>query len=163
MKNYILIFIFTAAFLSCSKKESSEKIFRYNESQGIENLDPVMASNYQSIWPLQQSLEGLMEFTKDMNLVDNLAKSHSISEDALTYTFIIHNNIFFHDDDCFPDKKGRVVKAGDFKYCFERLCDPQTKTRGAWLFRDKVKGAEEYINAAKNNWNNVKEITGIQT
>lgn len=149
-------------FISCSKKESSEKIFRYNESQGVENLDPVMASNYNAVWPLQQSLQGLMEFTKDMSLIDNLAKSHSISEDALTYTFIIHKNVLFHDDECFPDKKGRVVKAADFKYCFERVCDPRTKTRGAWLFRDKVKGAEEYINSIKDNKNNVKEITGIQ-
>lgn len=159
-----IIFLLFVVFLSCSKKETSDKIFYYNESQGIENLDPVMASNYQSIWPLQQSLEGLMDFTQAMNLETNLAKSYSISEDALTYTFILHNNIYFHDDECFPNGKGRLIKADDFKYCFERLCDPRTKTRGSWLFRDKVKGATEYINSINSpKANDVKEITGIQS
>lgn len=161
MKRILIFLVLALIFLSCSKQQTSDKIFRYNESQGIENLDPVMSSNYQSIWPLQQSLEGLMEYSKDMSLQDNIAKSHSISADGLTYTFILNKNIFFHDDDCFFSKKGRAVTAADFKYCFERVCDPRAKTRGSWLFRDRVKGALEYINSIKDNKFDVKEISGI--
>jgi len=148
--------------ISCSKQHTTDKIFRYNETQGIENLDPVMASNYQTIWPLQQSLEGLMEYTQDMKLITCLAKSYSISNDGLTYTFILNKGVFFHDDDCFPNKKGREVTSKDFKYCFERVCDQRTKTRGSWLFRDRIKGALEYMNSIKDNKFDVKEITGIQ-
>ena len=158
----ITIILFTMLLSSCSKKESSSNIFRYNESQGIENLDPIMCSNYPTGWPLQQMTEGLLEYSQAMNLEDNLASSHSISADGLTYTFTIRKRVFFHDNPCFPDGKGREVKASDFKYCFERVCDPSTKTRGAWLFRDKVKGAIEYITSIKEKYNNVKEITGIQ-
>ncbi len=161
-KHFFYVLLFLILFSSCSKKEQSGKIFRYNETQGIENLDPVMASNYQTIWPLQQCTEGLMEYSKDMQLQPCLSSSYKISDDALTYTFLIRENIFFHNDDCFPDKKGREVTAKDFKYCFERVCDPRTKSRGSWLFRDRIKGALEYINSIKNNVNNVKEIIGIQ-
>lgn len=161
MKRFLFLAI-TVFIVSCSKEQTTDKIFKYNESQGIENLDPVMCSNYPSGWPLQQMMEGLLEYTQDMNLDASLAKSHSISSDGLIYTFTIRKNVFFHDNACFPDGKGRELKASDFKYCFERLCDPRTKTRGAWLFRDKVKGALEYINSIKENYNNVKEITGIQ-
>jgi oligopeptide transport system substrate-binding protein len=122
-----------------------------------------MASNYQTIWPLQQCIEGLMEYSKDMQLQTNLASSFKISDDALTYTFILRKNIFFHDDDCFPNKKGREVTAKDFKYCFERICDPRTKSRGTWLFRDRIKGALEYINSIKDNTLKVKEISGVQS
>lgn len=166
MKIIILILLTGLFFHSCSLKEESQNIFRYNEAQGIENLDPVMCSNYPAIWPVMQSLEGLLEFDKDMNLQNLLAESYSISEDGLTYTFSIRKNVYFHDDECFPDKKGRMLTSYDFKYCFQRVCDPRTKTRGAWLFRDRVTGAVEFINSIQSGnspqANAVKEITGIQ-
>lgn len=161
-KTIIFLLALSIVFISCTKQHTADKIFRYNESQGIENLDPVMASNYQTIWPLQQSLEGLMEYTKDMQLVTTIASSYSISDDKLTYTFNLFHKVYFHDDECFPNKKGREVTSKDFKYCFERVCDPRTKTRGSWLFRDRIKGAIEYINSIKENKFDVKEITGLQ-
>src|SRR3990172_5723299 len=158
---YITILLVCIAFFSCSPKQTTENIFRYNETQGIENLDPVMCSNYAAGWPLQQMCEGLVEYTKDMKLIGSIASSHKISEDGLIYTFIIHKGVYFHDNACFPGGKGREVKSTDFKYCFERVCDPRTKTRGAWVFRDRIKGALEYLNSIKENKFDVKEITGI--
>ncbi|MGH2574213.1 MAG: ABC transporter substrate-binding protein, partial [Ignavibacteria bacterium] len=150
-------------FISCSGKKEAENTFRYNEALGIENLDPVMCSNYAASWPLTQVCEGLVEFNKEMELQPLLSLSYSISEDGLIYTFNLRKNIFFHSDDCFPEKKPRMVSAKDFKYCFERVCDPRTKTRGAWLFRDRIKGAVEYINSIKDKKFDVTEISGIQT
>ncbi len=162
MKKIFYLLFLSLFLISCTRKENNTNIFRYNEAQGIENLDPVMCSNYPAIWPVMQCMEGLVEFDKDMNLHSLLAESYSISSDGLMYTFNITKNVYFHDDECFPDKKGRVLSAYDFKYCFERLCDPRTKTRGLWLFRDRVKGASEYINSIQNNKFDVKEISGIQ-
>jgi peptide/nickel transport system substrate-binding protein len=167
MLNNKFILPFTAVILcslfsACSKKEAAENIFRYNESQGIENLDPVLSSNYPAIWPLMQSMEGLLEYNRNMELTTLLAASYTISEDALTYTFYLRKGVHFHDDPCFPNGKGREVISKDYKYCFERVCDPRTKTRGSWLFRDRIKGAADYINSIKENKYNVKEITGIQ-
>lgn len=159
---YFLILISSILLFSCTKQKTGEKIFKYNSSQGIENLDPVMCSNYDSGWPLQQMCEGLVTYSKDMHLEDLLASSHKISDDGLIYTFIIHKGIFFHDNPCFPGGKGREVKAADFKFCFERVCDPRTKTRGAWVFRDRIQGALEYLNSIKENKFDVKEITGIR-
>lgn len=158
---FLLIFI-SGLLISCSNKVASEKYFCYNESQGIENLDPVLSSNYPAIWPLMQSMEGLLEYNRKMELAGLLASSYNISEDALTYTFHIRKGVFFHDDPCFPNGKGREVISNDFKYCFERVCDPRTKTRGSWLFRDRIKGTAEYINSIKENKSDVKEISGIQ-
>jgi oligopeptide transport system substrate-binding protein len=162
MKKILLLLFLSLFFASCTRKETDTNIFRYNETQGIENLDPVMCSNYPAIWPVMQCMEGLVEFDKDMNLHSLLAESYSISNDGLVYTFNITKNVYFHDDECFSDKKGRVLSAYDFKYCFERLCDQRTKTRGLWLFRDRVKGASDYINSIQNNKFDVKEISGIQ-
>ena len=165
MRSYSII-IFTALaviFTACSKKQdTADNIFKYNESQGIENLDPVMCSNYATGWPLQNIMEGLLEYTQAMNLEPNLAESYTISPDGLVYTFNIRTGVYFQDNECFPGGKGRKLVSYDFKYCFERLCDPRTKTRGAWLFRDRVKGAAEYIDAIKEKNYNIRDIAGIK-
>ncbi len=162
MKKILFLFFLAFLFYSCSQKQESTNVFRYNEAQGIENLDPVMCSNYPAVWPLMQSMEGLVQFDKEMNLQALLAESRSISNDGLVYSFNLDKNVFFHDDECFPEGKGRKLTSFDFKYCFERVCDPRTKSRGSWLFRDRVKGAVEYINSIKENRNDIKEISGIQ-
>ena len=147
---------------SCTGRKQQDNIFRYNEAQGIENLDPVMASNYPSLWPVTQVYEGLLEFDSQMNIEPLLAGSYSISPDGVVYTFKIRSGARFHDDECFRDKKGRQVTSKDFKYCFERVCDPRSKTRGAWLFRDRVMGAGEFIDAAQPGKTPLNEIAGIQ-
>src|SRR5512147_1176910 len=115
---------------SCTKKDSSLKIFRYSEPNGIESLDPITANNYPAINVLINIYEGLVEYNKEAKLQPLLARSFEISEDGKTYTFHLRTNVYFHDDECFPEGKGRKLTAQDFKYCYERVCDTRTKTRG---------------------------------
>jgi peptide/nickel transport system substrate-binding protein len=144
-------------FSSCSHKQSTEKIFRYNEPNGIESLDPITANNYPAINALINIYEGLVEYNKDAKLQPLLAKSYEISEDGKTYTFHLRTNVYFQDNECFPGGRGRKLTAGDFKYCYERVCNPNVKTRGLWVYRDKVSGADEYsVNPDK-----AKEIKGF--
>jgi len=153
-------------YISCSKKEESKsKIFNYNVKEGIETLEPVMSNSVQSIWTLAMIMEGLVEFDKEKNLKPLIAKSWTISDDALTYTFNLRSDILFQDDDCFKatNGKGRKVVASDFKYCLERVNNPDVKSRGLWVFRDKIKGAKEYIDYLSSiSSMEVKEITGIK-
>jgi len=144
---YIPLILLVVFISSCSKKESTDKIFKYNEPNGIESLDPITVNNYPALHVLTNVCEGLLEYDKDANLQPVIARSYEISPDGKTYTFHLRSDVFFHDDECFPDKKGRRVIASDFKYCYERCCNPDTKTRGLWVYRDKVAGAEEYSKA----------------
>ncbi|MBS1675514.1 MAG: ABC transporter substrate-binding protein [Actinobacteria bacterium] len=41
--------------------------------------------------------EGLVTRTQDDKIIDRLAKSHEISADGLTYTFVLNDGIAFHD------------------------------------------------------------------
>ena len=145
--NFAALFALLIFISSCSKKESTDKIFKYNEPNGIESLDPITVNNYPALHVLTNVCEGLLEYDKDANLQPVIARSYEISPDGKTYTFHLRSDVFFHDDECFPDKKGRRVIASDFKYCYERCCNPDTKTRGLWVYRDKVAGAEEYSKA----------------
>lgn len=154
----LAIFLTVVLFNGCSKKDSHEKIFRYNEPNGIESLDPITANNYPALHVLINTCEGLVEYDKNAKLQPLLAKSYEISQDRKTYIFHLRTDVYFHNDECFPDKKGRKVTAQDFKYCYERVCNPKIKSRGLWVYRDKVAGAEDFA----NNPDNVKVITGFK-
>jgi peptide/nickel transport system substrate-binding protein len=158
IKTYLCIAGLILIFSSCSENDSSLKIFRYNEPNGIESLDPITANNYPAIHVLINVYEGLVEYNREAKLQPLLAQSYEISEDGKTYTFHLRNDVYFHDDECFAGGKGRKVTAHDFKYCYERVCDARTKTRGLWVYRDKVEGADEFSKAPDN----VKEITGFK-
>lgn len=157
---YSLSLILALVFFSCGKNNSSsdKKIFNLNISQGIETLEPVMSNSSFSIWGVQQLMEGLVEFDNSKNIIPCIAKSWKISEDGITYTFSLRSDVKFHDDDCFKSSngKGRNVTANDFKYCLERVNNPKSKTRGMWVFRDKIKGAKEFSEGKAS------DITGIK-
>ncbi len=157
MKYIFLLFILLIFFYSCGKEKSTSKVFHFNEPNGIESLDPITANNYPAINVLINVCEGLVEYNKEAKLKPLLAKSFDISPDGKVYTFHLRNDVYFQDDDCFKDKKGRKLVAGDFKYCYERVCNPSTKTRGLWVYRDKVLGADEYSKSPDK----IKDIKGF--
>ncbi len=164
MKKTLLFFFISILILniSCSKKEDSKSnSFNINVNQGIETLEPVMSNSVQSIWALSSLMEGLVGFDKESKLIPIVAKSWVISEDALTYTFTLRNDVSFHDNECFKsnNSKGRKVSASDFKYCIERACNPKTKSRGQWVYRDRIKGAQEYIDFMSGK--STTEVNGI--
>ncbi|MBS1518105.1 MAG: ABC transporter substrate-binding protein [Bacteroidetes bacterium] len=168
MKKFPLILFLLSAVLvsSCGKKtDNDSKIFNLNLNQNIETLEPVMSNSIQSIWGLSVMMEGLVQFDRQSNIIPCIAKSWEISEDALTYTFHLRNDVYFHDNECFTETKGkgRKATASDFKYCIERVNNPKTKTRGQWVYRDRIKGAQEYIDfMSGKNSGEVKEITGLK-
>src|SRR5512139_3442471 len=87
--------------ISCSKKESSDKIFHYNEPNGIESLDPITVNNYPALNVLNNVCEGLVSYDSEAKLQPLISKSYEISPDGKVYTFHLRNDVYFHDDECF--------------------------------------------------------------
>ena len=58
------------------------------------------------MWAVHQLYNTLVEVDQDLNTVPSLAKSWEISDDRLTYTFHLRNDVFFHNDDVFENGKG---------------------------------------------------------
>jgi oligopeptide transport system substrate-binding protein len=163
--NSIFLFIALLSFSCISDSDHRQNYFFFNMNQGVETLEPVMSNSIQTIWALSIMMEGLVQFDKENNIKPTIAKNWDISEDGLIYTFHLRNDVRFHDNVCFEESngEGRFVTAGDFKYCLERVNNPKTKTRGLWVFRDKIKGAQEYIDYhSGNRQDSVSEISGIR-
>ena len=106
----IALILFLLLFSSCLKNTSSDenlKIFKYNESAGILTLDPIYAKDLPHIWACNQIFNGLVAFDDEMNVVPAIAKSWNISDDGMTYTFVLRDDVWFHEDECFADKTPR--------------------------------------------------------
>ena len=104
------LILFLLLFSSCVKNNSSDenlKIFKYNESAGILTLDPIYAKDLPHIWACNQIFNGLVAFDDEMNVVPAIAKSWNISDDGMTYTFILRDDVWFHEDTCFAVKTPR--------------------------------------------------------
>ncbi len=127
------------ALASChSKRNSNKKIFHYNETTGIASLDPAFAKNQSIMWPVHQLYNTLVEIDDSLRIVPSLAKSWTVSDDRLMYTFQLREDVFFHDDVAFPGGKGRKLVAEDVVYSLNRILDPKTASPGSWIFNRKV-------------------------
>lgn len=133
------IFSITLFLWSCGSDKSDEaamKIFRYNEAAGITSLDPAFSRNPENIWACNHLYNGLLEMDDQLNIKPSIAKRWKISEDGKTYTFSLHNNIYFHDNEQFENGKGRKVTAHDFVYSFNRILDSKVASPGTWIFNN---------------------------
>ena len=148
------LLLFLLLFSSCVKSNSDNenlKIFKYNESSGILTLDPIYAKDLPHIWACNQIFNGLVAFDDEMNVVPAIAKSWDISEDGMTYTFVLRDDVYFHEDECFEKttrlqdykttsdllvdlEKTRKVVAQDFVYSFNRVLDRKLNSSGSWIF-----------------------------
>lgn len=137
-----MIFCCIAALLAvaCQPKyrHPDKMIFHYNESNGIQTLDPAFASGQAVIWPCNQLYNGLVDLDDSLNIVPAIAKSWQISADGRVYTFFLRDDVQFHQTRFFPFDGKRTVTAQDFVYSFSRILDPAVASPGAWIFQ-KVK------------------------
>jgi ABC-type transport system substrate-binding protein len=137
---YAVIMLIIAIDLSCGPQNSKygKNIFRYNEQTGIASLDPAFAKNQSIMWAVHQLYNTLVEVDDKLNIIPSLAKSWKFSDDRKTLTFILRNDVFFHDDEAFGNRKGRKMIAEDVAYSFKRIQDKKVASPGAWIFNNKV-------------------------
>lgn len=177
MKKYLL-FLSVALLLKCgspsggsiqSKIAKGDRAYggtlKLNETDKFVTLFPHHITDAISNNLAIQLYDGLIRFdSKNINRVlPCIAESWQIDETGTQYTFTIKKGIKYHDDPCFPEGKGREVKAADFKYVFELLCKP-TEDAGPFeaSFRNSVKGANEFYENCKAGKNTSGGIEGVK-
>lgn len=159
MRNLLSVLFFSAILLSCNSgnDKTSDTL---TPAQGGKNYGGILKVNeteyFRSLYPLNitevgghritnQIYEGLVRFDQaDLTVKPCLAERWEMDSTGLVYTFHLHKGVKFHDDVCFADGKGREVTARDFEYCLTKLCTPDVSNQGFWVFKEKVKGADNY-------------------
>ncbi len=111
-------------------------------------LDPAISSEVTSHSYIMQIFSGLVSLNDNMEIIPDLAESWEESQDGKTYIFHLRRGAKFHD--------GSEVKASDFKYSWQRACDPATGSRSAVEYLGDIVGARDMLSGE------TEEISGIR-
>jgi oligopeptide transport system substrate-binding protein len=113
-------------------------------------LDPATSGEATSHYFVMQLFSGLVRLDDNLEPAPDIAKSWEISQDGMTYTFYLRQDVSFHD--------GRQVKAEDFKYSWERACDPQTWSQTAATYLGDIVGVGEVLSGEREDISGVRVI-----
>ena len=142
--NYLSISCIALFFFSCGNNSNSDKdhlVFRYNEYANINTLDPAFSRTLQDNSVCNQLFNGLVQLDSDLNILPCIAKNWTISDDGLTYSFSLREDVYFHKHKLFGKDSTRTVIAEDFEYSLNRLRDEKIAAPGSWVL-NKVKDFE---------------------
>jgi oligopeptide transport system substrate-binding protein len=95
-------------------------------------LDPAVSGESTSHEYVLQIYSGLLRLDDELDTVPDIAASWDVSPDHRTYTFYLREDVCFHD--------GKPVTAADFKYSWERACDPATGSGSAATYLGDIVG-----------------------
>ena len=140
--NIVVLLLSLPVCISCNEKTSkinSALVFRYNEHKNISSLDPAFSKDIADIWATNMLFNGLVQMDDQLNVKPCISKSWTISEDALTYSFLLRDDVYFHKDVLFGKDSTRTVTATDFEYSLNRLLNKQIASPGSWVL-SKVEG-----------------------
>jgi oligopeptide transport system substrate-binding protein len=125
--------------------------FRFGTTEICQTLYPHKITDATSALIANQVYEGLVKFNAtSLTVVPSLAEKWEIDSSGTLYTFHLRKGVMFHNDVCFPEGKGKELKASDVLYSFELLCRMSPdNVNFAYILKDRVKGANEYYEASK--------------
>ncbi len=110
-----------------------------NEPDG---LDPGITNNSFASPVLLNSFEGLVVYDENNSIAGGSAESWTISDDGLTYTFTLRNNLKWSD--------GSPLTASDFVYSYMRVLDPALGAQYSEMLTDYIVGAAEYYGGSED-------------
>ncbi|MCT4662377.1 MAG: peptide ABC transporter substrate-binding protein [Tissierellales bacterium] len=118
------------------EKLAAEQVLRINWGSNPPDLDPQTTTDQVSFEVVNACYEGLVRLQPDGKAYQDtgLAKSWEISEDKMTYKFMLR-------DAKWTD--GTPITAEDFEYAWKRALDPATASQYAYMLYH-IKGAQAY-------------------
>ncbi len=110
-------------------------------------LDPAISGDATSHEYIAQIFSGLVRLNDSLEPAPDIAERWETSDGGRTYTFFLRRDVKFHN--------GRAVKAADFKYAWERACNPATGSLTAATYLGDIVGAQEVLAGTS------REISGV--
>jgi oligopeptide transport system substrate-binding protein len=134
--------------IACRPTEQPGAVYRHALDGIPGSLDPVHASDVYSgalVVNIFDTLYRYRYLTRPYQLAPNLAADFpEVSEDGLIWTIRLREEVRFADDPVFPNDLGRTVTASDVVYSLRRHFDPDSRSRTAWLWRDRIVGLDQW-------------------
>jgi oligopeptide transport system substrate-binding protein len=115
--------------------QAAEQVITINWGTEPPSLDPGLASDVTSANILLNIMDPLVVLDEDLNPVPNAAESIERSEDGLTVTFVLRDDLAWTNGD--------PVTAQDYEYSWKRTVSPELGADYAYQFYGIV-GAQDY-------------------
>ena len=122
MKKLFALVLALAMVLTLVPAMAEGNVLRYGAETEPAGFDPHTISSHASIRVMNQVYNQLVDVNENLEVVPELATSWEISDDNLTYTFHLADNVYFHS--------GRKMTAEDVKYSYERILNPDLGALG---------------------------------
>ncbi|MEQ6375491.1 peptide ABC transporter substrate-binding protein [Bacillaceae bacterium S4-13-58] len=117
-----------------SDGQVEEQVLNFMNGDTIPTMDPSIATDTYAFEFLGASMEGLYRLGPDAQPVDGMATDHTVSDDALTWTFTLREDATWSNGD--------PVTAHDFVYAWRRAVDPATGSEyGPYMMGGVIKNA----------------------
>lgn len=131
-----------------TKAPDSDQILVYpiNGRSDIQSFDPALVSDMPSIMSVDLVFTGLVELDKNLQVRDQLAQSHSVAADGITWTFKLKPNLKFSD--------GKQLTSADVAYSIDRALKPELKSSVSPLYLGLLKDSD------KRNAGQIKTLIG---
>ncbi len=126
----------------CGRAAHSSEELNIAISRAPQTMDPQLSEDLDSSFAIQFMSGSLFATGEEKELTPCLAKGYELSEDGLTYTIHLKENLKWSD--------GSPLTAEDFVCAFQRLADPDVGSEAVFLITDSclIKNARE-VNAGE--------------
>lgn len=121
---------------SCSSQNRLESYIYYRLNTNPTTLDPALIVDVTGGLIAAKLFNGLVRLGEDLSIQPDIARDWSVSKDGLTYIFRLKRAVYFSNN--------REVKAYDFKYSFQRILGPKSKSPNTWVL-EKILGADDFM------------------
>lgn len=111
----LMVLVLVTGLVGCSPAESAKHILRVGFLREIEGLNPMTIWSYQAYEVMNLNYNKLISWDENMDVVPDLAKDWEVTDDGLTWTFLLHEGVKWHD--------GEPFTAEDVKFTFEYIRD----------------------------------------
>ncbi len=148
----VIVNILATSLTGCTKSLSQTETLGKNDVLNLygvdpHTLDPAISGDSTSHQYVTQIFSGLVRLDSNLEPVPDIAEKWEISDDRMTYTFHLRKDVKFHD--------GTRVTASDFKYSWERTCNPATGSSTAETYLGDIVGVRETIEGKNSEINGV--------
>lgn len=128
---FVLLIICVSLFWGCGKTgDDLSGFIRVRIKEDPTTLDPAYIVDVTGGMISAKLYNGLIRIDENARIKPDIAQSWKVSEDGLSYTFVLRNGVKFSD--------GKGITASDFLKCYSRIISPDVTSPREWIF-DKVK------------------------
>jgi len=167
LRPFYFLILLALAWSACNSNENSENassdsrygnVLVMNQFTHFDVFFPPMAYEGAAAQLGSQFYETLVAYSAETGkLIPLLAERWTNNKEFTEFKFKIRKGVFFHDNRCFPDGKGREMKPEDVLYVLKSLCENSRYNKNSGLLSGQVKGGKEFFNGRKRASDDVLE------